>query len=153
MATKDNFSNANFYKPFGGDTFKFFQDFKNSGFQTDMLLTSYRKNMQALEIAQKATVETLKALAQAHSQYTRQTMEDTASFVRHLMASGNNTQEKFELQSKSLKANLEKAVSHSATISSILNQSHEKIMKMANHRFNEYVDEVNELKQKSSKEA
>jgi phasin family protein len=153
MATKENSSNSNFYQPFGADTFKFFQDFKNPGFEVNTLLESYRKNMQAIEAAQKATAETLKDLTQAQSQYARQTMEDVTGLMRHLMASGNNVQEKLELHSQSLKANVEKAVSHNHAISGILNQSQAKVINLANDRFSEYVDEVNNIAKSATKKS
>jgi phasin family protein len=156
MATKENSSNSNhsnFHKPFGPDAFKFFQDFKNPGLETDVLLESYRKNMQAVEVAQKAAAETLKNLTQAQSQYARQMMEDMTGLMRHLMASGNNVQEKLDLQAQSLKANIEKAVSHNGEISGILNQSQDKVIKMASHRFSEYVDAVSNIAKSTSKKS
>jgi phasin family protein len=145
MDPKDNSSNSNFHKAFGPDAFKFFQDFKKPGLEVNTLLEGYRKNMQNIEAAQKAASETLKNLTQAQSQYTRQTMEDLTGLMRHLMASGNNVQEKLELQSKSLKKSVEKAVSHNQEISGILNQTQDKVIKLATHRFGEYVDEVNNI--------
>lgn len=153
MATKDNTSNSNFHKPFGPDAFKFFQDFKNPGFEVNTLLESYRKNMQTIEAAQKAAAETLKDLTQAQSQYARKTMEDLTGLMRHLMASGNNVQEKFELQSQSLKANVEKAISHNQEISGILNQSQDKVIKLASRRFTEYVDEVSNIAKNTTKKS
>ncbi|MBL0941964.1 MAG: TIGR01841 family phasin [Alphaproteobacteria bacterium] len=153
MATKDNSSNFNFHTPFGADAFKFFQDFKNPGLEVNTLLESHRKNMQTIEAAQKAAAETLKELTQAQSQYARQTMEDLTGLMRHLMASGNNLQEKLELQSKSLKANVEKAVSHNHAISGILNQSQSKVVNLTNNRFNQYVDEMKNLVKKNAKKS
>lgn len=154
MAEKENFTNTNNSNPFGnfgGDPSKFFENFKGRGLNTDEMQQTYRKNMQAIETVQKTAAETFKTLAQTQSQFARQTMEDNASFLRNMMASGNNIHEKAALHAQSLKDHIQKTVSHGQELLGIFHKSHEKITKAAGSRMSEYMDEIGKLHKHAGK--
>ncbi|MGB0935292.1 MAG: TIGR01841 family phasin [Alphaproteobacteria bacterium] len=153
MATKQNSSNSN-QNPFTADPFSFFQNFTpTGGTNFESAMDSQRRNIETATQVSQTAADAAKAIAQAQTQYTRQIMEDTASFIRSWMNTGTDMQDKMDLQSQTLQEGMNRAVEHGRELSGIYSKSQEKITKLTTSRFNEAVQETTNTAKSTTRKA
>jgi phasin family protein len=129
-----------------------FKDFvssmKKPSIDREAIMNNHRKNLDAINDANKMAVEVIKTIAQLQSQYVRQTFEDINAMMREMSASKPSPHHQWESHAGKIKEVMTKAIDHSASIANVVLKSNHELHGKMQDRFNEHLDE---MKEKSSK--
>lgn len=117
----------------------------------EAMMSSHKKNMEALTEANKMAIEVMKSIAQLQSQYVKQTFEDMTSIMRDTMGHQNSSKEILEKQSNHMKDQVQKAFDHGASITSTLAKSQREIFDIMHNRYHQGAQETFDLQEKVTK--
>src|SRR5260221_12944483 len=110
-----------------------FRSFMNTpGLNSDEMMKTYRRNMEAITNAGQAATEAARNIAQVQTNIARETMDDMTQFWRNWIGAGTNMQERMEVQNLAAREGWNKAVAHSQELSNIVQKSQERFMKTMN---------------------
>ena len=143
--TKETFTN-----PFLGDNFKAFKDTKLPWFDSEFVLSNYRRNMNLINSTQQIAADTTKAIMQLQAQYMKDVFEQLGEQTRQNM-SNFSTEEKATKQSEGAKAAIDHAIEHARNVNTLISESNEKIIENVQKRFNEGVEETVAAAKKAKK--
>ena len=123
------------------DVSKYLGDFKVPGVDVETLVSSQRKNIEALTQANKLAFEGIQALFKRQVEIARQSIEESASAARHLVEAGT-PQEKAVRQTELTKEAFEQALSNARELSEIVAKSNGEAFDLLNKRFFQVLDEM-----------
>jgi phasin family protein len=116
----------------------------------EALLTTYRRNMEALSSANRIALEGAQSVAKRHMEIMQQQMAELTEAMRAL-AGGDAPQAKAAKQAEMLKRAYERAVSHARELSDLIQRSNRDALEQLNKRFVEAMDEVKRLVDRGGK--
>ncbi|MTJ79938.1 MAG: phasin family protein [Telmatospirillum sp.] len=123
------------------DISKIFGDFKVPGIDVDILVSSQRKNIEALTQANKLAFEGVQAVFKRQVEILRQSIEEAAAAAQQLTGPGS-PQEKAIRQTELVKEAFEHALANSRELSEIVAKSNAEAFEQLNKRFTQLLDEV-----------
>lgn len=140
---KDSYTN-----PFWGDNFKGLKDPKLPWLDTELLLSSYRRNMNLINTTQQIAAETTKAVIQLQAQYMKDILEQMTEQTKQTVSTAS-PEDRVIHQSESTKATIDQAIEHARNVNTLIAKSNEKIIETVQKRFKEGVDESTALAKKA----
>ena len=114
----------------------------------EAMMSSHKKNMEALTEANKMAVEVMKSIAQLQSQYVKQTFEDMKSIMQEVKTHPKPSKEAIETHSYYMKDQIQKAFDHGTKITATLAKSQKEIFDTMHSRYYEGAKEAYDLHQK-----
>lgn len=127
--------------PFDFDISKFVGDFKVPGLDVESLVSSQRKNIEALTQANKLAFEGVQAVFKRQVEILRQTLEESSTIAKELVEAGT-PQEKAVRQTELAKDAFERALANSRELSEIIAKSNSEAFDLLNKRFTQVLDEI-----------
>lgn len=140
---KDTFTN-----PFWNENLKGWKDAKLPWLDMELMLASYRRNMDLINTTQQIVAETTKAVAQLQTQYMKDIFEQMNEQTKQNI-SMSSPEEKVARQSDATKRNLDQAVEHTRNLNEIISKSNEQLIENVQKRFKESVDETTSMAKKA----
>jgi phasin family protein len=123
----------------GVDMTKMFGNFQAPGVDMQSLMSSQRKNIEALTQANKLALEGMQAVFKRQAEILKQSIEESASAGRELTA--GSAQDKVAKQTEITKAAFEKALSNARELSEIVAKANGEAVDLLNKRFAAMLDE------------
>jgi phasin family protein len=134
--------------PFWGDNVKGLKDIKFPWFDSELMLSNYRRNMNLINTTQQIAAETTKAVIQLQAQYMKDVFEQLSEQTKQNISTFS-PEERVAYQSEKTKAAVDQAVDHARNVNTLISKSNEKIIENVQKRFNEGVDESASLAKKT----
>ncbi len=135
---------------FDFDISKYLGDFKVPGVDVDSLVTSQRKNIEALTQANKLAYDGLQAVVKRQAEILRQTVDEIAQATKDIAEPGN-PQEKAAKQTELAKEAFERSLSNLRELSEMIAKANTEAFDLLNKRFTQTLDEVRDALTKSAK--
>lgn len=126
---------------FLGDFQKAFSDYKIPGVDSNIILESQKKNVEALAQANKVALEGMQAVFKRQAEIMKQAMEEMQSTFKDLSASGQ-PQDKVAQQTDLVKDGVEKALGNMRELAEMSGKSNTEAFEMIQARFTESLEEV-----------
>ena len=128
--------------PFG-DLQKMIEQFKMPGVDMSAIVESRRKDIQALMEANKATYESMQALARKQAEILNQTMQGMQEATRDAMSSAGNPAQ----QTETVRKAFEKTLADMKELAEMARRSQSEAMAHITQRGNEHLQEIRKLMQ------
>ena len=122
------------------DLEKMMKEFKMPGVDVDALMTSQRKNFEAIGEANKVAMEGMQAVAARQAEIMREAMEEMAKATREFSAVGS-PQEASGKQADAARETFEKAVANMRELAEMVAKSNGEAFEVVNRRMNESLEE------------
>lgn len=141
------------FNPFAGldpsrfDLGKMMEQFKVPGVDTESLMASQRKNIEALTAANKAAVEGMQALAARQSELFTRAMSEANEVLRELAAT-RNPQEISAKQAEVLRNAFEQALANMRELAEMVQKANLEAYEHINRRMQEGLKELQSLAEK-----
>src|SRR3990167_6513629 len=116
VMSKDTYTNT-----FWNESLKGWKDAKLPWLDMELMLSSYRRNMDLINTTQQIVAETTKAVAQLQTQYMKDTFEQMNEQTKQNI-SMTSPEEKVARQSDATKKNLDQAVEHARNLNEIISK-------------------------------
>ncbi|WP_460252634.1 phasin family protein [Acidiphilium sp. MT5] len=116
----------------------------------DVVLSAYRRNMDALSEANRVALEGAQAVARRHMEIMQQTMTELTDQLRGLSAT-ETPKARAAKQAELLKHAYETAVTNMRDLGDLIQRSNHEAVSKLNHRFSEAMDEMKGLIDKGAK--
>ena len=126
---------------FDFDVTKLIGEFRVPGIDVETLVSSQRKNIEALSQANKLAFEGVQAVFKRQVEILRQALEEGASVAKDLAEAGT-PQAKAVRQTELAKDAFERALSNARELSEIIAKSNTEAFELLNKRFSQILDEV-----------
>jgi phasin family protein len=123
------------------DMSKFVGDFKVPGLDVEALVSSQRKNIEALTQANKLAFEGVQAVFKRQAEILRQSLEESSALAKELVEAGT-PQDKAIRQTELAKDAFERALANSRELSEIIAKSNSEAFELLNKRFTQILDEI-----------
>ena len=123
------------------DISKYIGEMKVPGVDVETLVSSQRKNIEALTQANKLAFEGIQAVFKRQVEITRQALEESASVARQLVEAGS-PQDKAVKQTELTKEAFEQALTNARELSEIITKSNSEAFDLLNKRFFQILDEM-----------
>jgi phasin family protein len=133
--------------PFDMDVTKLLGEFKVPGMDVEAVMSSQRKNVEALTKANQLVIEGMQALARRQAEIVRGGIEEAQTLMRD-MSQAHGPEERVAKQAEAAKAALEKALSNARELAEIMARSGNEAVDVINRRIGEGLDEVKHLAKK-----
>ncbi|MCR6630057.1 MAG: phasin family protein [Magnetospirillum sp.] len=135
---------------FDFDISKYLGDFKVPGVDVDSLITSQRKNIEALTQANKLAYDGLQAVVKRQVEILRQTVDEVAQATKDIAEPGN-PQDKAAKQTELAKEAFERSLSNLRELSEMIAKANNEAFDLLNKRFTQTLDEVRDAFLKGAK--
>jgi len=126
---------------FDFDISKYLGDFKIPGVDVDSLVSSQRKNIEALTQANKLAYDGLQAVVKRQAEILRQTVDEIAQATKDIAEPGN-PQDKAAKQAELAKDTFERSLSNLRELSEMIAKANTEAFDLLNKRFTQSLDEV-----------
>lgn len=126
---------------FDFDISKYLGDFKVPGVDVDSLVSSQRKNIEALTQANKLAYDGLQAVVKRQAEILRQTVDEIAQATKDIAEPGN-PQDKAAKQAELAKEAFERSLSNLRELSEMIAKANTEAFDLLNKRFTQSLDEV-----------
>lgn len=126
---------------FDFDISKYLGDFKVPGMDVDSLVTSQRKNIEALTQANKLAYDGLQAVVKRQVEILRQTVDEVAQVTKDIAEPGN-PQDKAAKQTELAKEAFERSLSNLRELSEMIAKANTEAFDLLNKRFTQNMDEL-----------
>jgi phasin family protein len=120
---------------------KFTEQFKVPAVDTEALLDSQRKNIEAFNAANRIAFEGAQAVTQRQVEILRQVMEESAAVVKQFTAAGK-PEDKLAEQAELLKQTFEQSVANFRELAEMGAKSNGEAVEVLNKRVTEGLDEL-----------
>ena len=128
--------------PFGEiDLTKMMTDFRLPGVDVDGLMSSQRKNLEALTSANRLVMEGMQAVARRQTEIFRQMMEESSSAVTGMM-SPSNAEDKAAKHADLAKDAFQRAITNMRELAEMVAKSNGEAFSVINRRVSESLDEI-----------
>jgi phasin family protein len=131
--TDNPFLNTDFTKLLG--------DFKVPGVDVEAILSSQRKNIEAVTAANQLAIEGLQAVIRRQAEIVRASLEEAGSYVNQVAAAGT-PEEKATKQAELLKVAFEKSLSNVKELAELVAKSNTEAADVLSKRVSESLEEV-----------
>lgn len=108
------------------------------------VMDNHKKNLEALNDANKMAAEVMKSLASLQNQFVKQTFEDLNAMMRSMMTQKPGQPADLSVHSEIMQGSLQRAMDHAKNVSSVLSSSGQEIHARVNQRFDEVKEVVKE---------
>jgi phasin family protein len=135
---------------FDFDISKYLGDFKVPGVDVDTLVSSQRKNIEALSQANKLAYDGMQAVVKRQVEILRQTMDEVAQVTKDMSEPGN-PQDKAAKQAELAKDAFERSLSNMRELAEMMAKANSEAFELLNKRFSQNMDEVRDLFVKAGK--
>lgn len=135
---------------FDFDISKYLGDFKVPGMDVDSLVSSQRKNIEALTQANKLAYDGLQAVVKRQVEILRQTVDEVAQVTKDIAEPGN-PQDKAAKQTELAKEAFERSLSNLRELSEMIAKANNEAFELLNKRFTQTLDEVRDAFLKGSR--
>lgn len=135
---------------FDFDISKYVGEFKVPGVDVDTIVTSQRKNIEALTQANKLAYEGLQAVVKRQVEILRSTMDEVAEATKGLSEPGT-AQDKAAKQTELAKEAFERALGNMRELSEMVAKANSEAFDLLNKRFSQSLDEVRDAFLKAGK--
>ncbi|SDH14338.1 phasin family protein [Roseospirillum parvum] len=127
--------------PFDFDLGKMLGDLQVPGVDMETLLTSQRRNLEAVADANRLAYEGMQAVMQRQTEILRQAIEQANDAASSLVDS-NDPQERAARQAQITKEAFERALSSVRELAELSAKSNNEVMNVLNARFSQVMDEI-----------
>lgn len=148
--SSSNSGNAGNFANYSAEAMKYFQNYKPSGFDTDQWMSIYNKNMELYSQTNQLAAEALRNITHSNSEFAKHSMEQFSEFMRQMMTTGTNMQDKIDVQTAAAKESMRSSLEHGQEISNTINKSGSKIVKMVSSRLSDCIDETGKAAKKAT---
>ncbi len=124
-----------------GDFPKLMGDFKVPGVDVEAVVSSQRRNLEALTQANQLAVEGIQAVARRQSEIFRQMMEETSQAMRDMMTAGS-PEDKASRQTEMLKEAFKRAIANMRELAEMVSKSQGEAFDVINKRVTDSLDEL-----------
>lgn len=135
---------------FDFDISKYLGDFKVPGMDVDTLVTSQRKNIEALTQANKLAYDGLQAVVKRQVEILRQTVDEVAQATKDIAEPGT-AQDKAAKQAELAKDAFERSLSNMRELAEMIAKANNEAFDLLNKRFTQNLDEMRDVFLKSAK--
>lgn len=135
---------------FDFDVSKYLGDLKVPGVDVDSLVSSQRKNIEALTQANKLAYDGIQALVKRQAEILRQTVDEAAQVAKDLAEPGNPA-DKAAKQTELAKEAFERSLSNLRELSEMVAKANTEAFDLLNKRFTQNLDELRDAFLKSAK--
>jgi phasin family protein len=125
----------------GVDMTKMFSNFNAPGVDMQSLLSSQRKNIEALTQANKVALEGMQAVFRRQAEILKQSIEETTAATRDLSSPAGSPQDKVAKQTEIAKSAFEKSLANARELSEIVTKANGEAVDLLNKRFSAMLDE------------
>ena len=132
-----------------GDFPKLMGDFKVPGVDVEAVVSSQRRNLEALGEANKLAVEGLQAVAKRQTEIFRQMMEEASHAMREMMAAGS-PEDKASRQTELVKEAFTRAIGNMRELAEMVSKSQGEAFDVINKRVTDSLDELKSVMAKKS---
>ncbi|MBC7906604.1 MAG: phasin family protein [Rhodospirillaceae bacterium] len=129
---------------FDFDISKYLGDFKVPGVDVDTLVTSQRKNIEALTQANKLAYDGLQAVVKRQVEILRQTVDEVAQVAKDISEPGS-PQDKAAKQTEIAKDAFERSLGNMRELAEMIAKANSEAFDLLNKRFTQNLDEVRDL--------
>jgi phasin family protein len=136
-----------FEKFFNLDMQKTFADMKVPGVDVDAIVSSQKKNIEALTEANKLAYEGVQALFKRQAELVRQSVEEASSAAQEISKAGN-VNERMAKQTEITKEAVEKTLANMREMSEMVVKSNSEVVDLLNSRFTQSLDEMKTMFEK-----
>lgn len=132
------------------DASKLLGDFKFPGVDVEQVMTSQRKNVEALTAANQLALEGYQAILRRQGEILRQTLEQANTMVSEMMVVGT-PEEKVARNADMVKTAFEKTLANTRELAEMAAKSNGEAADVLNRRVSESLDELKGVIQKARK--
>lgn len=126
---------------FDFDVSKYMGDFKVPGIDVETLVSSQKKNIEAVTQANRMAYDGMQAVVKRQAEILRQTMDEVAT-VGKQMAEPGTPQEKAAKQAEMAKNAFERSLDNMRELSEMVAKANDEAVKLLNKRFVQGMDEL-----------
>lgn len=132
------------------DVSKYLGDFKVPGVDMDTLVSSQRKNIEALTQANKLAYDGLQAVVKRQVEILRQTVDEIAQVTKDIAEPGT-PQDKAAKQAEVAKEAFERSLSNMRELAEMVAKANSEAFDLLNKRFTQNLDEFRDALLKTKK--
>ncbi|WP_142848268.1 phasin family protein [Telmatospirillum sp. J64-1] len=129
---------------------KMLGDFKVPGVDVESVLSSQRKNVEAVAAANKLALEGMQAVLKRQAEILRQTVDEVSTVGKSLTEAGT-PQDKAAKQTELVKEAFERTLANMRELSEMVAKSNSEAFDLLNKRFTQNLDELREMLLKAKK--
>lgn len=129
---------------FDFDITKYLGDFKVPGVDVDTLVSSQRKNIEALTQANKLAYEGLQAVVKRQVEILRQSVDEVAQATKGITEQGS-PQDKAAKQAELTKEVFERSLSNMRELSEMIAKANSEAFELLNKRFTQNLDDLRDM--------
>lgn len=129
---------------FDYDVTKAFAGFTLPAFNVEALMTSQRKNVEALTQANQLAIEGVQALARRQVEIAREALDEAPALFRELSQPGV-PQERFAKNAELAKATFEKSLATAKELTELMTKANAEAFNVLTKRFTESFEEIREV--------
>lgn len=123
------------------DASKLMKDFKLPGVDVEAVISSQRRNLEALTAANQLALEGMQAVAKRQTEILRQMMEEASQAVRDVMAAGS-PEDKAARQTELVKDAFKRAIGNMRELAEMVSKSQGEAFEVINKRVTDSLDEI-----------
>jgi len=123
------------------DPSKLMGDFKMSGVDTEKLMASQRRNLEALTAANQLAIEGMQAIARRQAEIFRQVMEEGGAAMKDVMGVGS-PEDKAARQTELTKEAFKRAIGNMRELAEMVAKSQNEAFEVINKRVADSLDEL-----------
>ncbi|MCA8908382.1 MAG: phasin family protein [Rhodospirillaceae bacterium] len=123
------------------DITKMMGDFKFPGLDVEGIMATQRKNIEAVQAANKLAMEGLQAVAQRQTEILRQTMEEISKMMQDMMAAGT-PEDRMAKHADLLKTAFERTLSNMREMAEMIAKSNTEAAEVISARVSENLEEI-----------
>ncbi|CAK0753927.1 Phasin [Azospirillaceae bacterium] len=129
------------YPFFEMDVSKMLAEFKLPGVDVDAIMSSQRRNIEAVTAANQLAIEGMQAVVRRQAEILRQTMEETGAMLTEMMTAGA-PEEKVAKQAELVKSAFEKALANMKELAEMVAKSNTEAANVISRRVSESLEEL-----------
>lgn len=134
--------------PFMEEGFCSFKQFKFPGADMETLLSTYQKNMELMNAAQKITTETTQSVMDLQKQYFKSVFDQWNDEIKNSFSKAPS-EEKTAHQAETAKAAVDQTIKHVRDVNAIIAKSNETIIESMQNHFKKSLNESSDLAKKN----
>jgi phasin family protein len=131
------------------DFFEEMKKFQMPGFDYELSMQWYRKNMEAISQTQKALLDMMKEITHLNTEYTRQMMEGMREHHKQL-TEAKTLEEKSQLASDKFRDQMDHLLAHNRKVADIWTKSCTSVGERISSRIQDNMREAQSMVQKAS---
>jgi phasin family protein len=135
---------------FDFDITKYMGDFKVPGLDVESLVSSQRRNIEALTQANRLAYEGLQAVLKRQAEILRQTMDEVSQVTKDISEPGA-PQDKAAKQTELAKDAFERSLSNMRELAEMIAKANSEAFDLLNKRFTQNLDEMRDAFVKTAK--